>query len=134
MSDRGEPIKWITWKGRRIPIYEEGRGPELKDKQNSIKDSIKSEAQAFFERYWKGDEMFIDSDVEVVMRKADEMLDYLKKNGQELIEPSADYDNEIVWKFSGKDKETGKHASFEFDSSAVEKNAKDTLKGNGYSV
>lgn len=132
MSDRGEPIKWITWKGRRIPIYEEGRGPRLKGKDNT-RDSIKAEAQAFFKRYWKGDEMFVDSDVDVVMRIADDMIKHLEGQGKELLEPSADYPDEIVWKFSGKDKETGEHASFEFDSKDA-KNARENLKGNGYTV
>lgn len=133
ISDRGEPIKWVTWKGHRIPIYAKGKGPELKQ-VNSMRSSIEEKVQKHFEKYWKtdGEDWIVKSDTETMMRHVDDCLEHFKD--KDMIEPSADYDNEIVWRFSGKDKETGKHAGFEFDSMPDVKNARDNLKGNGYTV
>ena len=135
MNDRGEPIKWVTWKGHRIPIYAKNQSPQLKGKDD-LRSAIEDKVRKHFERYWKDpeDDWLRKSDTETMMRHVDECLEYFKKSGQDMIEPSKDYEDEIVWRFSGKDKETGKHAGFEFDSQPDEKNARDNLKGNGYTV
>ena len=133
MSDRGEPIKWVTWKGHRIPIYAKGKGPELKQ-GSSLRSDVEAKVRKHFERYWKGEEWLVNSDTETMMRHVDGCLDYFKDKGENMIQPSDTYDDEIVWRFSGKDKQTGQHAGFEFDGRPDEKNARDILKGNGYSV
>ena len=128
-----QPIKWITVKGHPVPIYEKSKGPQLKGKDD-FRNRVHEKVRKHFERYWKDpeDDWLRDSDTETMMRHVDDCLEHFKD--KDMIEPSADYDNEIVWRFSGKDKETGKHAGFEFDSMPDVKNARDNLKGNGYTV
>lgn len=77
----------------------------------------------------------LDSVTQEDMRDVDKALNYFKDNGiKELVEPSDTYPSEIKWEFAGKDKTTGKFASFEFDSSPKKSSALETLKGNGYSA
>lgn len=108
-----------------------------KSNSNDIRKSIEKDVRSKMENYWKNSEYkdsFVKSDVEDTMGRVDRMLDYLK--GKNLIEPgdNKDIPNEIKWKFSGRDKATGKRASFEFSDSANVQKAKETLRGNGYTV
>lgn len=123
--------RFIRVGGRIVPIVDDN---ESSSTDSNIRDAIEDKVRKHYEKYWKGDEQFVESDVSSTMRRVDECLDHFKDSGENLIEPSADYDDEIVWRFSGKDKETGNHAGFEFDSRPDEKNARDNLKGNGYTV
>lgn len=107
--------------------FSEGSRQEIR---NAALDDLAQKEQ----RYWKNDRMaesFINDDA----RAVDKALDYFEENNiKNIIDKSDDYDDSIKWKFSGKDKSTGKFASFEFDSMPKESNAMENLKGNGYSV
>lgn len=152
---KGKIKGWFTRNGVHIPIYEEytvRKGPEpenvkgkfkgntkntKKDATSDLRKSIETDIKSKMENYWKNSEYkdsFVKSDVEDTMGRVDRMLDHLK--GKNLIEPgdNKDIPNEIKWKFAGRDKATGKRASFEFSSSANVQKAKETLRGNGYTV
>ena len=107
--------------------FQEGNKQEIRNA--AIEDLTQKE-----QKRWKDSklaEYFINDDV----RAVDKALDYLEENNiKNIIDKSDDYDDSIKWKFSGKDKSTGKFASFEFDSMPKESNAMENLKGNGYSV
>lgn len=87
------------------------------------------------ERKRIGDDTIAKWAVEEEMEVVDNAMDYLENNGvKRIIQPSDDYAGDIKWKFTGKDKSSGEFASFEFDSKPLESDAKNILKGNGYSV
>lgn len=154
MKGRGKIKGWITKNGVHIPIYEnytvrKGVEPEevkarfksnkaksKQDRQQAMRNEIEKDIKSKMETHWKwaGDdkERFATSDTKRMMEKVDTILDHFKDKN--MIEPSKDYDREIVWRFSGKDRQTGKHAGFEFDSYPRESDARETLSGNGYNV
>lgn len=154
MKGQGKIKGWITKNGVHIPIYEnytvrKGVEPEevkarfksnkaksKQDRQQAMRNEIEKDIKSKMETHWKwaGDdkERFATSDTKQMMEKVDTILDHFKDKN--MIEPSKDYDREIVWRFSGKDKQTGKHAGFEFDSYPRESDAREALSGNGYNV
>lgn len=109
---------------------------DKKDTSDDLRKSIEKDIKSKMESYWKNSEYkdsFVKSDVEDTMERVDRMLNYMK--GKDIIAPGDnDIPNEIKWKFAGKDKATGKRASFEFSDSANVQKAKETLRGNGYTV
>ena len=105
------------------------------DTHSELRSSIEKDIKSKMENYWKGSEhkdSFVKTDVKRTMERVDAMLDEFKD--KPFIEPSKESGRAIVWRFSGKDKQTGKHAGFEFDCYPRESDARDVLRGNGYTV
>lgn len=128
-NDNGDP----EYKDARYYMHTRIIRDDAKQLRNSIEKDIKSK----MENYWKNSEYkdsFVKSDVKDTMERVDRMLGYMK--GKDIIEPgdNKDIPNEIKWKFAGRNKATGKRASFEFSDSANVQKAKETLRGNGYTV
>lgn len=97
-----------------------------------IRSDIEKAVTDKYTNYWKSSPELAGYTIRDAMDKVDEVLNYFRDKN--MIESSDTYDDEIVWRFSGKDKESGKYAGFEFDSSPTQANAKSNLAGNGYSV
>lgn len=144
---KGKIIAWFTRNGLHIPIYEdytvrEGHEPgesgmktrwkTPKSVSAKFRDDIEKDITSKWHTYWKGDKDIATYDIKDTMERVDKMLDYFKD--KEMIKPSDDYDKHIVWKFSGRDKSTGKYAGFEFNGYPRESDARVDLRGNGYTV
>lgn len=125
-----EPKAWITVNGNHIPIYEDGYESEKNDTRSSIETKVKKRMA----KVWKESEFLQEHMSKDTMERVDKILGHFEESGEDMIQPSADYEDEIVWRFSGKDKETGDHAGFEFEARPDEKSAKEALHGNGYTV
>ena len=111
-----------------------GRGNAAVRNSNheALKADIRQAVTDKYTKYWKNYPDLVEGDVRRTMERVETALDYFKD--KDIIEKSASYPDEIVWRFSGKDKSTGKWAGFEFDSLPKQSNARETLSGNGYSV
>ena len=78
---KGEPVKWITVKGRRVPIYEDGsmggfmEGKKATSKQEDDKKSGKKTYRVYFE----------DGNQKLLEANSEEELDaYLKENEKKI--------------------------------------------------
>lgn len=129
-NDNGDP----EYKDARYYMHTRIIRDDAKRLRNSIEKDIKSKMETHWK--WAGEDKdrFATTDTESVMTRVDTMLDHFKN--KDIITAARDNEvpGEIQWKFQGRDKQTGKRASFDFSEQPNPEKAKETLRANGYQV